>query len=93
MIKKDIMAITKSARKSIRQSARRAKGNLAYRDNIKKLTKKLRDLVNQKKTKEAKDLLPQIYKILDKSAKVGVIKKNTDSRTKSRLTKLANKSA
>ena len=87
------MAITKSARKSIRQSARRREGNLVYRDNMKKLTKKVRDLVSQKKTKEAKDLLPQVYKILDKSAKVGVIKKNTASRLKSRLTKSANKAA
>ena len=87
------MAITKSARKSIRQSARRREGNLVYRDNMKKLTKKVRDLVSQKKTKETKDLLPQVYKILDKSAKVGVIKKNTASRLKSRLTKSANKAA
>jgi len=93
MIKEDIMAITKSARKSIRQSARRREGNLVYRDNMKKLTKKVRDLVSQKKTKETKDLLPQVYKILDKSAKVGVIKKNTASRLKSRLTKSANKAA
>jgi len=93
MIKEDIMAITKSARKSIRQSARRREGNLVYRDNMKKLTKKVRDLVSQKKTKEAKDLLPQVYKILDKSAKVRVIKKNTASRLKSRLTKSANKAA
>ncbi len=85
------MPITKSAKKSIRQNARRKEGNLVYRTKIRELTKKVRDLVGQKKTKEAKDLLPQIYKILDKSAKVGVIKKNAASRGKSRLTKLVNK--
>ena len=36
---------------------------------------------------KAKKLLPQIYKILDKSAKTNVIKKNTASRKKSRITK------
>jgi ribosomal protein S20 len=35
--------------------------------------------------------LPQIYKALDKAAKVGVIKKNTASRKKSRLTIFFNK--
>jgi small subunit ribosomal protein S20 len=41
---------------------------------------------------EAKKLLPQVYKILDKAAKVGVIKKNTAARKKSRITKLITKS-
>jgi len=41
---------------------------------------------------EAKKLLPQVYKILDKAAKVGVIKKNTASRKKARITKLIFKS-
>ena len=42
----------------------------------------------EKKSAEAKKLLPEIYKALDKAAKVGVIKKNNASRRKSRLTKL-----
>lgn len=36
---------------------------------------------------EAKKLLPEIYKALDKGAKEGVIKKNTASRKKSRIAK------
>jgi len=48
-------------------------------------------LVSQNKIKEAKNLLPQVYKTLDKAAKVGVIKKNTAARKKSRLTKLINR--
>ena len=48
-------------------------------------------MVSEKRIEEAKKLLPQIYKILDKSAKVNVIKKNTASRKKSRLTKLIGK--
>jgi len=58
---------------------------------MKDLVKKVRDLVSKKKTEEAKKLLPQVYKILDKTAKVGIIKKNTASRKKSRITKLVNK--
>ena len=41
---------------------------------------------------EAKKLLAQVYKVLDKAAKTGLIKKNTASRKKSRITKLISKS-
>ena len=70
------MPITKSAKKALRQSIRRRARNLIYKDKIKALIKEVRKLVSQKKIKEAKDLLPQVYKALDKAAKVGVIKKN-----------------
>ena len=36
---------------------------------------------------EAKKLLPQVYKLLDKAVKNGLIKKNTAARKKSRLTR------
>ena len=85
------MAITKSAKKALRQSLRRKAGNLVYKDKIKNLLKEARNLVSQKKVKEAKALLSNIYKALDKAAKKGVIKKNTASRKKSRISKLINK--
>jgi len=81
------MAITKSAKKAWRQSLKRRKKNLAYKEKIKNLFKEVRNLVLQNKIKEAKNLLPQIYKVFDKAAKVGVIKKNTAARKKSRITK------
>jgi len=82
------MPITKSAKKALRQSLRRKARNLIYKKKIKNLVKKVRNLVSQKKLEEAKKFLPQIYKILDKSAKTGVIKKNTAARKKSRVAKL-----
>lgn len=82
------MAITQSAKKAIRQSAARKAHNIVYKDKIKKLVKQARALVLEKKDAEAKKLLPEIYKALDKAAKVGIIKKNNASRRKSRLTKL-----
>lgn len=85
------MPITKSAKKALRQGVKRKTGNLIYKKKIKKLVKELRNLVSKKKIEEAKELLPQVYKILDKAAKVGVIKKNTANRRKSRITKLINK--
>lgn len=86
------MPIIKSAKKALRQSLKRKKRNLVYKTGVKNLIKKVRFLVAQKKTAEAKDLMPDLYKILDKAAKVGVIKKNAASRKKSRLTKLTAKS-
>ena len=85
------MAITESAKKAIRQSAKRKVQNTVYKDKIKKLVKEARTLVLAKKMEEAKKLLPEIYKAFDKAAKVGIIKKNNASRHKSRLTKLIDK--
>lgn len=85
------MPITKSARKALRKSIKRKAKNLIYKIKIRNLLKKARSLVSEKKIEEVKKLLPQIYKILDKSAKVGVIKKNTAARKKSRLSKFINK--
>ena len=85
------MAITKSAKKAARQSAKRKEQNIIYKDKIKALVKEARALVLTKKMDEAKKLLPEIYRALDKAAKVGVIKKNNASRRKSRLTKLIDK--
>ena len=84
------MPITRSAKKALRQNIKRKKRNLIYKKKMKKLIKEVRMLVSEKKTEEAKKLLPQIYKALDKAAKTGVIKKNTASRKKSRITKLLN---
>lgn len=85
------MPITKSAKKALRQNARRRIRNLVYKKKMKKLIKEMRSLVAGKKIEEAKKILPQVYKILDKAAKVNVIKKNTADRKKSRITKLINK--
>jgi len=85
------MAITKSAKKALRQSIRRKARNIVYRDKIKILLKEVRGLVSQKKVEEAKSLIAKIYQALDKAAKKGVIKKNTASRKKSRILNLINK--
>ena len=85
------MAITSSAKKAHRQSEKRRIKNIQKSRKLKDIVKEVRVLVAAKKIQEAKKLLPQAYQILDKSAKVGLIKKNNASRKKSRLTKLVNK--
>ncbi len=82
------MAITKSSKKALRQNLRRMIRNIPKKQKIKNLLKEVKILVSQKKIEEAKKLLPQIYKSLDKAAKTKLIKKNTASRKKSRISRL-----
>ena len=85
------MPITKAAKKSLRQGLRRKTRNVQKKRKIKDLLKEMRNLISQKKTNEVKKLLPQVYKLLDKAGKTGLIKKNTASRTKSRITRAINR--
>jgi len=85
------MAITKSAKRAIRQNKRRRAINLLHLNNLKKAIKETRSLVAKKDTDGAKKMLPKVYQALDKAAKAGVIKKNTASRKKSRIAKLVDK--
>lgn len=81
------MPITQSAKKALRQNKKRRVHNIKYKKNLKSVIKEFRSLVETKK-EEAVKLLPKVYKALDKTAKMGIIKKNNASRRKSRLTKL-----
>jgi len=86
------MPITKSAKKALRQNLKRRVRNFQKKRKLKNLIKEVGNLVSQKKIEEARKLLPQVYKLLDKAAKTGLIKKNTASRKKSRITRALVKS-
>ena len=58
------------------------------KEAYKKVTQNIRKLAATGQWEQAKNLIPQAYKTLDKAAKTNVIKKNKASRLKSRLTKL-----
>ena len=81
------MPIKKAAKKALRQSIKRRARNIRKKEKIKELLKEFKNLLSKKEIEKAKSLLPQIYKSLDKAAKTGLIKKNTASRKKSRITK------
>lgn len=85
------MPIKKSAKKALRQAKKKRAHNLFYKNKIKILAKKIKNLLAEKKNEEARKLLALFYKILDKAVKERVIKKNTAARKKSRLTKMVNK--
>lgn len=79
------MAITSSAKKAIRSSARKHVFNIrrkvALHDAVKSLTK----LLTAKDVAGAEKLLPAAYKAIDKACKTGLIKDNTADRKKARL--------
>ena len=87
------MPITQSAKKALRQNIRRRERNLARKKDLKNAIKDFKKFVSQKNTDLVLKQLSAVYKKLDKAAKVNLIKKNTASRLKSRLTLFLNRSA
>jgi ribosomal protein S20 len=85
------MAITSSAKKALRAGEKKRVYNLRTKASIDVPLKNFRKLVVEKKVKEAKALIPTIYKALDKAAKRNYIKKNTAARYKSRVMAAAKK--
>lgn len=77
-----------SAKKALRQSKRRRAKNIQQKEAANKIAKQIRALVGKGKKEEAQKELSLLYKAFDKSAKTGVIKKNTAARYKSRLARL-----
>ena len=82
------MPITQSAKKALRQNIRRRKKNLERKIALKAVIKQYKKLIAEGKKEEAAKQLSQVYKKLDKAAKVNLIKKNKAARLKSRLSRL-----
>ena len=85
------MAITKGAKRQIRVQERKRVFNVRRQRTMREVVKSFRTLVADGKLAEAKEALPNLYKVIDKAAKRGVIKSNTAARKKSRLTALLKK--
>ena len=87
------MPVTASAKKALRRNLRQRAQNLKKKEVYRRAIKEYRKLIASKKLEEAQQLLSRAYQALDKAAKTSVIKKNTASRLKSRLTHLIAKSS
>ncbi|MEP7103963.1 MAG: 30S ribosomal protein S20 [Candidatus Dojkabacteria bacterium] len=81
------MANTKSAKKAIRVSGRKAIINLRSRRSFKEARKDVKKAIEAKDKKGATKLLPTAYKEIDKAAKRHIIHKSTAGRYKSSLSK------
>lgn len=81
------MAITSSAKKAIGVAKRRAVFNARRKKELNSALKDVTKLIESGNKKEAEALLPRVYKAIDKAKKRGVLKANTASRAKSRISK------
>jgi small subunit ribosomal protein S20 len=79
------MANTYSALKRVRQAERRTDINRKAKSRLRTQIKAMRKALVSNDAKAAADLLPRTFSIIDRSAKLGVIKKNTAARYKSHL--------
>lgn len=79
-----------SAAKAKRQDDKRAIRNRTALANIRDLRRHFRVAITKKDQTRAQELLVKITVSLDKAVKKNIIKKNTASRRKSRLTKKVN---
>ncbi len=82
------MPVIKSAIKKAKQDVRSREHNRLIRDSYKQSIKKVRQLVESGKPKEAAEALNEAYSKIDKAAKKNIIHKNNAARRKARLTKL-----
>jgi small subunit ribosomal protein S20 len=79
------MANTYSALKRVRQTERRTEFNRQNRTRLRHQIRSMRKAITSKDAKAAAALLPATFSLIDRSVKVGVIKKNTAARYKSKL--------
>ena len=80
------MANTVSALKRVRVAERRTEVNRTRKSRLRHQIRAMRRLLDKKDAKAATELVPQTFRLIDRSAKWGIIKKNTAARYKSRLT-------
>ena len=79
------MANTYSALKRVRQTERRTDFNRKRKSELRHQIRAMRRAITGKDPKAAAELLPKTFSVIDRSAKAGVIKKNTAARYKSKL--------
>ncbi|MGB0840359.1 MAG: 30S ribosomal protein S20 [Chitinophagales bacterium] len=81
------MAHHKSAKKRIRQAAKKRLHNRYYKVTTRNAIKALK---STKDKTEAEDLLPKVVGMIDKLAKKNIIHRKNAANKKSKLTKLVN---
>jgi small subunit ribosomal protein S20 len=79
------MANHYSAIERVRQTERRTEFNRRSKTRLRHQIRTMRKLITEKNAQGALALLPETFSIIDRSAKLGVIKKNTAARYKSSL--------
>ena len=79
------MANTVSSLKRVRMTERKTEINRMRKSRLRHSVRTLRRLLASKDVKGATAAVPSTFSVIDKSAKLGIIKKNTAARYKSRI--------
>ena len=79
------MANHYSSLKRIRQTARWTEMNRRSKARLRHQIRAMRKVVADKNAAAAAELLPKTFSVIDRSAKIGIIKKNTAARYKAKL--------
>lgn len=79
------MANHVSSLKRVRQEARRTEINRKNKTRLRHQIRAMRRALTSKDSSGAAGLLPATFSVIDRSAKLGIIKKNTAARYKSKL--------
>ena len=85
------MANTKSAKKQVRKTVRKARVNRFWKELIKGNTKKVLESIKSNDTAKASDSFTKLKSTLDKASNRGVLSKNKSARIKSRISKSLSK--
>ena len=85
------MAHSLSAKKRVRQDAKRRGRNRWRKEQLKQVVREFGDTLAAGQKDKAAEQLKAVYKRLDKTAAKGTIHKNAANRRKSRLAKRLNK--
>ncbi len=85
------MPITSSAKKAIRNSAKKQVFNIRRKKAVESTLKEIRILIKEGKKEEAKKAFVKFQKAIDKAAKEHTLSKNTASRKKSRVSAMIKK--
>jgi len=84
------MPIKKAAAKALRQAKKRTLRNQKVKEGIEYLRRMTRKALESDTVKEAEALAKSTIRAIDRAVQKKVLKKNTGSRLKSRLTKTIN---
>lgn len=84
------MPIIKSAKKQMRQNAKRHARNVPVKSKLKTLVKNMQATIKDGKVEEAVKNLPMVFSIIDTACKKNLIHKNNAARKKSGLAKALN---
>jgi small subunit ribosomal protein S20 len=79
------MANTVSSLKRVRQTKRKTQVNRLRKSRLRHQIRSVRRLLEHKDSSAAQAALPATFSLIDRSAKWGIIKKNTAARYKSRI--------